>query len=155
MASKKIKKSAASVKPVKMNAETTNVDPRDCFDDAKKGILIIIDAQIRNCNRVDNLADTYSEMREWDKDVSVSDAQDVCDMMVATYEDIKTIVENLEFEDFSNEEYSDPVADLVPTRFGIEDPVELYFAWVKWQCVRPIGEKLEQLRMTVVSNVPF
>lgn len=151
------KKSAASMKP-KHAAEVVEIDVEKKFEEAKTGLVTIIEAQIRNCDRIDNLWDTYEEIRiscEDDSIHKISFAQDACNEMVDTYKKLLDIVKGLELSTFTADNYVDPIAHLVPSRMNCAGFKSMYLDYVIWRCIRPVGEKLEQLYMTVKNYNPL
>ena len=145
-------KRAASAK-VKRQDEQAPFDPESYFNEAKDGMLTIIDAQIRNCDRIDCLVGARNDLKDFGLSAMVHDSQSVCDLMKDTFGKLRVVVEDLKYKDFTKEDMKDPVLSLVPTRTKIKGDREMFDAMTIFNCVRPIGEKLEILHIKIYEAV--
>lgn len=154
------KKSAASLKPVKTPEWA---DPRKHFDEAKKVVEMTLDAQIKNIDRIDNLVDIWQELCSWGmwdssletkfSPAAVDECKKIVDYMKIVYEDIREIVWQIEYDDIASDEWIDPFAKMLPDIKGITGPLDMYYGYTRFRCVRPVGEKFEQIRSIVMSEV--
>lgn len=154
------KKSAASLKPV---VKIDKIDPRQRFDEAKKVVEMTIDAQIKNIDRIDNLVEIWQELDAWGafdignypkfSENAVDECKKVVDYMKIVYEDIREIVLQIEYDDIASDEWTDPFAKMLPNAKGTTDALDMYYGYTRFRCVRPVGEKFEQIRSIVMSEV--
>lgn len=155
MASKK----AASMRPKAKTMKISEEENKAYFDDAKEGLKVVINAAIRNCDRIDNLVDTWQEMKNWGMDPHINEANAICEGMKVDYENALDVVNDLKFEDFVQKDMEDPILPFIPDRHSITTIEQMYDAYTTFRVFRPIGEKLEQIHMVVYDNatneVPF
>ena len=157
------KKSAASLKPV---AKTDKIDPRQRFEEAKKVVEMTLEAQINNIDRIDNLVDIWHELDSWGafypdranacskfSTEAVDQSKKVVDYMRIVYEDIREIVRQIEYDDIAGDEWVDPFQKMLPNAKGTTDALDMYYGYTRFRCVRPVGEKFEQIRSIVRSEV--
>lgn len=154
------KKSAASLKPAKKADQSYS---RQRFEDAKKVVEMTIDAQIKNIDRIDNLVDIWQELDAWGafdidnypkfSENAVNECKKVVDYMKIVYEDIREIVLQIEYDDIASDEWTDPFVKMLPDAKGVTGPLDMYYGYTRFRCVRPVGEKFEQIRSIVMSEV--
>lgn len=148
------KKSAAKVKPVKdgksISEERT---PEEYFNEAKAGLDTIISSYIKNCMRIDNVFDLYLAVKDI-SDITFPNAISLSNLKQKTYEEVRNRISSFKFDDFINEEMPDPFADMLEYIDGNEH--DLYTAiekLVKFNSVRPFGEKVEQLHYEILQKM--
>lgn len=141
------RKSAASTKPKKTISEQRT--PEEYFDEAKSGLLMIVESYEKNSTRVDNIFN----MMIFVKELGINDidfALKIALAKKATYSRVKEIINSLVFDKFMKTE-DDPFVDLLEymdctTGLSMQD---LLLKNARFEAVRPFGEKIEQLRITL------
>lgn len=138
--------------------ETKMNELTEKFDEAVSGLTMICTAQINNVNRIDNLFNTYDRLKELglpgmvdNKNDSIAYVQKMVDEEAKNYEIILEILEGLTLDEMIADKYKDPFEPFIPDRYGITDYEQMYLAYLTFVCIRPYGEKLEQLRNTLIE----
>lgn len=122
--------------------------PEEYFDEAKLGLITIAKSCRKNATRVDKIIQTFASLNKdikttWDR------AIDYCVIQENTYDSIIERLEDLTFESMSNFD-DDPFIDLIDyiddNRYLLIDAMDSYAVF---EAVRPFGEKIEALKMTL------
>lgn len=147
---------------LKMEKPMTREDVKDYITDALKGFETIVDAGIRNAMRVDNVAETMLQWADFCQRLGqdrpyIADGLYFSDHAKKTFERIRAIVADIDPEIFFAEDpIKDPFADLVQN-YSIEDgdlsDLDIFKDMIAYRCVRPFGEKLEQLHFLVKDEL--
>lgn len=127
------------------------IDIEARFNEAVEGMKLICKAQIKNVDRIDSLVGTYQDLINWDLAADIASVQAAVDEEKKNYETALDIIEGLKLGDFKKKEMQDPIAPFIPNRYGITNKQEMYDAFVVFKCLRPYGEKIEQLHSIVIE----
>lgn len=152
------KKSASQVKP-KAKVDV-NKEIEEAFDEFKKGINAILDNEIRNAVRVDNLFVMFQTIRlDWKLDYlddikypegkAFGYAKDLCEMQKNTYKILKLKFNELKVEDLKAKDLPDPFLPLLRPIDEISTARSLIEDYIVFRCVRPFGERLEQMHAKI------
>lgn len=129
------------------------IDIEAKFAEAVEGMKLICKAQIRNVDRIDSLVGTYNDLDAWDLDTSIDAVQKAVDEEKKNYETALEVIEGLKLDDFKKKDMEDPIAPFIPDRFGITNMQEMYDAFTIFRCLRPYGEKIEQLHNLILESM--
>lgn len=135
------------------------------FDDAIKGMEIIVEAGINQATRVDAVMENMLQIADFHKktghsnDTKVYEAVALSRHIKDIYNTILGIVDDLTFEEFKEPEMKDPfgilVADFSCDEVAKENksPNDLLYSFIDYRCVAPFGEKVEQLHNLVQETL--
>lgn len=129
------------------------VDVEKQFNEAVEGMKLIIRAQQRNVNRIDNMVECSVRLHDWELDDGIENVNKMIDLEEKEYDIAMDIVSGLKLEDFKKEDMDDPVAPFIPDRFGVQNRQEMYEAYVSYRCLRPLGERIENLHRLVIETI--
>lgn len=151
------KKSAAELKLAK-DPKTNEQRTRENWAQARSVELTIMETKLSNMHRVDNymtmrdLRESYFEGEECTVAMVRGDIEFQANILSEVMEKFKA----LSFEDFGREDFEDPYQDLMAD-CGNEDEVgtweDVYRELLKWQCIRPFGERLLNLNRLVAEGL--
>lgn len=151
------KKSAASLKLAE-NPKTNEQRIRENWEQARSVELTIMETKLSNMHRVDNymtmrdLRESYFEGEECTVGMVRGDIEFQANILSEVMEKFKALA----FEDFGKEDFDDPYQDLMAD-CGNEDEVvtwdDVYHELLKWQCIRPFGERLLNLNRLVAEGL--
>lgn len=146
----------SNVKPMPKKAISDDRTPEEYFDEAKMGLLAIVDSYKRNASRPDNVVQDYARVRELGSD-SVNLACDMVESRKAVYREVEKRLDDMTFDMIVADEWEDPFADMLEY-VETNNCNTVYFEqlmcqWARFDAVRPFGEKVEQLRMTLLEKM--
>lgn len=143
------KKSAASVKPVNKSVSEERT-PEEYFAEGKAGLIAIAKSYERNAMRIDKVLQEMMFL----KDSGIIAAHEetavlLCITKRNTYSELVRRLEKLEFEDMEKDD--DPFIDLICyVEVGqTPDVKQMFVDHAIFDAARPIGEKVEQLKITI------
>lgn len=154
-------KRTASMKAAQQKSVADERTPEEYFDEAKSGLLAIVDSYDRNAARPDNVVSDLVSIKE----ILVTEKPDInlalkmVSMRKEIYKEVALRLEAMTFEKITAEEWDDPFSDLleyVDLDPGAPELVvfdDLMCKLARFDAVRPFGEKVEQLRMTLLEKI--
>lgn len=151
MASKKVKVNKFNAND-QVQDHMTMEQLKNKFEESISGMVLVIDAAIRNSNRIDILVNAYETMDERGMEPDVHMAQVTVNQMADDLENLREIVSDLRFVDFCKEDMDDPFKPFIPDREGITTKEQMYDAYTTWEVYRPFGEKVENLHRMVFEE---
>ena len=124
------------------------------FEAAKKIECEILDAKIILCSRID----TYIDIRNIYKDYfgetptfdTVMHYVELCKFICMK---MREICGNFEFKDFVDADMEDPYLDLTRTVEECEDDRDCFEAMIRFNFVRPFGERALKLNRLVIEDI--
>lgn len=149
------RKSAASVKAVKKSVAEERT-PEEYFEEAKAGLDVIASAYIKNCMRIDNVFDMFLSLKSLDCcEINFIDAIVLSKGKRNIYETIKERINNFEYDDFTKEDMDDPFIDMLEyvDEKQPDHVRDAMFKLVKFNAVRPFGEKVEEMHMKILDKI--
>ena len=150
---------------VPVNDGPKNMDElKEYFDDAIKGIEMVLEAGSKQALRIDNVMECYLQYSDYrkkiykEKDVSVIVGIELAEHMQGVYNSMLAIVDELTFDSFKDPEMKDPFSDLItyftdPSDANAMTCVDLFYDYVTYRCVVPFGEKIENLHRLVQESL--
>lgn len=156
-------KRAASAKPApkKIADERT---PEEYFEEAKLGLITIAESYKKNASRPDHVLDVLDNVYSYystNNENLNSSLNLTCAIIELRKEYLDKIIDKLNtitFEQMTAEEWEDPFSDWLTSVIYIDTtaPDDLVMSWLLkanciFNCVRPFGEKLEKLRITLME----
>lgn len=151
------KKSAAELKLAK-DPKTNEQRTRENWEQARSVELTIMETKLSNMHRVDNymtvrdLRESYFEGEECTVAMVRGDIEFQANILSEVMEKFKS----LSFEDFGKEDFEDPYQDLMADCGNGDEVVnwvDVYHELLKWQCIRPFGERLLNLNRLVAEGL--
>lgn len=149
---------AAKIKKTEKKEDVTVTEDqiREEWETAIKGIETLLEAQVAKCQRVDYLFELKHFWCTVNKDINCpgpSYFYEVTNLCTATYEKMIDIVDNMKFEDFTTELPRDLLTGPLMSADDCKTWTEAYEEIMVWECLRPYGEKLEQLCSIVMNEM--
>lgn len=149
-------KRTASMKPVETKdamPKMTREDIKKVFEESVKGLLLKVEAQIKQTRRADAVLALYREAKE----LKVLATDNTVFSTLNHIEDhlrcVATAIADLDFESFIADEYKDPIADMIIYCEGMIPLDDVFKAAYTFESIRPYGEQLEQLRYQILGNL--
>ena len=151
------KKSAAELKLAK-DPKTNEQRTRENWEQARSVELAIMETKLSNMHRVDNymtmrdLRESYFEGEECMVYMVRADIEYQANILSEVMEKFKALT----FEDFGKEDFEDPYQDLMAdcgNKDQVSDWEDVYHELLKWQCIRPFGERLLNLNRLVAEGL--
>lgn len=121
--------------------------PKEYFEEAKAGLLLIAESYEKNALRVDNVLRDYVSINK-DAECDFKYAINFAKIKKKTYKEIISRLKKLSFEFVTFE--SDPFIDMI--KYIDNDKIDLTSAfdmYAVFEAVRPFGEKVETLKITI------
>lgn len=147
-------KRAASAKPKKPEQvpSITEEDIKKVFDEAKQGIIMKIDAQIKQARRADVVMALWKQATNYVMDQTRA-VYDVVDSVEYNLGEVKKAIDKTSFDDLIAEDYKDPISDLIVYCDDDTDIKHVFVYAHVFEAIRPYGEQLEQLRYQIMGNL--
>lgn len=147
------KKSAASMKPAQkfVSEERT---PEEYFNEAKAGLLAIVDAYIKHATRPDKVLEDVATAQQFNYEEPACLGWCMAKERLDVYNKCKEIMSKLELDYLVNENWVDPFEDFIV--YIDEDNKQLssmLLNYAKFEAVRMFGEKVESLRFTLLEKM--
>lgn len=144
-------KSAASFKPVKNKNKSVADDrtPEEYFNEAKSGLIAICESYKRNAYRPDKVVSEYANLKDLGFD-NLDLAMKMIGSRITVYDIVLERLNAITFEAITSDEWNDPFEDMI--EYVTDACISLEVLMCKYACfdaVRPFGEKVESLRMTL------
>lgn len=151
------KKSAAELKLAK-DPKTNEQRTRENWEQARSVELAIMETKLSNMHRVDNYM-TMRDLRESyfeDEMCTVGMVRGDIEFQANILSEVMEKFKALSFEDFGKEDFEDPYQDLMADCGNgdqVANWVDVYHELLKWQCIRPFGERLLNLNRLVAEGL--
>lgn len=143
------KKSAASMKPVNKSVSEERT-PEEYFAEGKAGLIAIAKSYERNAMRIDKV---LQEMMFLKNSGIIAAHEETAILLCLTKQDTYGVLvrrlERMEFDDMEKDE--DPFIDLIcyVEKGQTPDVKQMFIDHAIFDAARPIGEKVEQLKITI------
>lgn len=148
-------KRTASMKPKKDDrAITDERTPEEYFDEAKAGLLAIVESYDKNATRPDKVISEILNLKQFK--YCYDDEKLAMDMIKArkdAYNKIAARLTYMTFEKITADDWEDPFADMLEYIDDVPEFPDLMRKWARFDSVRPFGEKVEQLRITLLEQL--
>lgn len=151
------KKSAAELKLAK-DPKTNEQRIRENWEQARSVELAIMETKLSNMHRVDSYM-TMRDQRESyfeGEECTVAMVREDIEYQANILSEVMEKFKALSFEDFGKEDFKDPYQDLMADcgdKDEVADWVDMYHELLKWQCIRPFGERLLNLNRLVAEGL--
>lgn len=147
------KKSAAKYAIADKKRELPPIE--DIFENQKKGMLATIEVQIRQDSRFDTLMaikQSYDRFFQDDVSINLNNARDIAERVKLQHEKVKAIIEELELDAVTAEEFVNPCDPLV----DFDEPKnwrDVFEQSVFFSAIQPYGQAFDDLHGRMMEEV--
>lgn len=147
------KKSAAKLEIAGKKPELPPIE--DVFEKQKKGMLATIEVQIRQDSRFDTLMaikQSYDRFFQDTDGIDLNNAKAIAEQVKLQHEKIKTIIEELELDAVTAEDFANPCDSLV----DFEEPKDwrdVFEQSVFFSAIQPYGQAFDDLHGRMMEEV--
>ena len=124
------------------------------FEAAKKIECEILDAKVILCDRIDTYIDLRNIYKDYFGETPTFDIVmhyvELCKFVCMK---MREICGNFEFKDFVDENMADPYESLTRTIPECEDDIDCFEAMIRFNFVRPFGERALKLNRLVIEDM--
>lgn len=142
-------KRTASSKPKK--AITDKRSPEEYFNEAKEGLLAIVNSYYKNASRPDKVIEECVFLNNFNNDLNIPLALGMIEERKDVYLKVIDKITDLTFDNIISDEWEDPFSEMLEYIDSVEDINELMLKYARFDAVRPFGEKVEKLRITLLE----
>ena len=136
----------------------TEDEMRAEFEEGKQALGIIVDAEIRNGDRVDeifrmtrNILEAKGEEALLPEDLE--QAKTLCKHRIEVLLETKEIIEELDFDAFKEKEVEDKFKEYLIYSSSIESIDDMIHGLMLFNTIRPYGERVENLHRSIYQWV--